>query len=185
LNYTADIAASYRADARGTTLYADLLLDDVQSPFGWGKGDEVPRKIGQQYGVYFPNLGGAGRYGLRLEYTNTDPTTYTNVSEPIAWTNNGLPLATPIGPNTKGFFARLDAGVSERVHLSAEGELRRRSSDERGPVTPNVDRVSLFGTYTLRRDTFIGVRYDYRKTKTPNAPPDTRNRFEVNAGFGF
>jgi hypothetical protein len=185
MNYMGDIGVSYRADARGTVLYADLLLDDVQAPFGWGKGDDVPRKIGQQYGVYFPDLGGASRYGLRLEYTNTDPTTYTNISGPIAWTNDALPLAHPAGPNAHSFFVRFDARVNDRVNLAAEGEARRRGSDIRGPATPDADRFGLFGTYLLRRDAFIGFRYDYRRVSPPGSPSDTRSRFEVNAGFGF
>lgn len=185
LNYMGDIGVSYRADARGTLLYADLLLDDVKAPFGWGKGDDVPRKIGQQYGVYFPNLGGGGKYGLRLEYANSDPTTYTNVSGPIAWTDDRLPLAHPAGPNAHSFFTRFDAEVNDRIKVAAEGEVRRRGSDDRGASAPDSDRFGLYATYLLQRNTFIGLRYDYRKVSPVNSSSETRNRIELNAGFGL
>jgi hypothetical protein len=185
MNYMGDIGVSYRADSRGTVLYADLLLDDVKAPFGWGKGDDVPRKIGQQYGVYFPNLGGAGKYGLRLEYANTDPTTYTNVSRPIMWTNDGLPLAHPGGPNIHSFFGRVDAVVTDRVKVAAEAEIRQRGANDRGAPTPDSDRVGLYATYLLRQNAFIGLRYDYRKVAPLSGSVQTRNRIELNAGFGL
>ncbi len=97
LNYLASAGLSYRADARGTTLYTDLLIDDTEAPRGLGLGNEVPRKLGVQVGVYAPDLGGVGRYAARLEFASIDATTYSNVSRPINWEHDGLPSASPAG----------------------------------------------------------------------------------------
>jgi hypothetical protein len=182
-NYVGDAQVSYQVDGRtGATVYGDLLLDDVKAPRGWGFGDDTPSKTGTQLGVYLPRLDRAGRTSLRLEYTSLDAPTYTDVSRPIQWTAaDTLPLGHPAGPDTRTLFARLDYAVSDRLRLAVEGmDSRRRSGG--GGAFPGFTRyasryVDLFASYAVRRDAFVGARYQNRQ--------GTSNRFEVNVGAGF
>lgn len=183
LNYTASAGLSYRADGRGTTLFGDLLIDDVESPFGIGLGNDVPRKIGYQIGVHVPDLGGSGRYGARLEYASLDATTYRNVSEPISWERDDRPLGFPTGANARLAYGRFDARLTPALHLALDGSVRRRaSSAEPGP---NAETVGLNATYSLRPDAFLGARIDGRREQMPGQRRRTRVRFEVNAAIGF
>lgn len=185
LNFLADLNVSYRADQRvaGTTFYADLLVDDLQAPVNLGKNDSVPRKIGFQVGVHAPDLGGLGRYGLRLEYASIDAGTYTSLSPPVAWNQQGLPLGHPAGPDARVFFARVDARLSPRVDLALEGRVRRRARGSEGS-SANRDALGVYATYALRANAFVGTRLDYERA--PRALPEqTRTRFELNAAVGF
>jgi hypothetical protein len=186
-NYVADVNASYRTDRQGTTVYADLFLDDVKAPAGIGvSGSDTPRKLGQQYGVHVPDLGGVGRYGLWVELAIIDPGTYTNISPPVAWSEGGIPLGYPTGPNANVLFGRFDALVTDRIRAAIEGQTRRRRSTADDSTEPNIDRIGLYGTYTLRRDAFVGARYEWQKTTALAAAPARKlSRLEINAGFGF
>lgn len=183
LNYMVDVGASYRADARGTRFYADLLADDLKAPKGLGKGDETPRKIGAQVGVHIPDLGGQGRYAARLEYATIDLNTYTNISPPIAWAQDGLPLGHPTGPNARVFFGRLDATLTEKVTMAVEGAARRRASND-GPEA-NAERIGLYASYAASPSAFFGARLEYRRITPPGATSDKSARAELNAGIGF
>ncbi len=182
-NYLADINVTYRVDDRGGFVYTDLLLDDLQAPKGIGTGNRTPRKIGLQGGVYLPDLDGRGRYGLRLEAATVDRGTYANASAPVAWSQNNFPLGYPTGPNANVFFGRFDAVLSERVKAAAEGFVRRRKDDS--VPSPEQDRLSLFATYDLRRDVFLGFRFDYVRTTFPGVGEDKNARAEFSLGAGF
>lgn len=195
LNYLGDAQVAYRVDSRGTVLYSDLLLDDIKAPEGIGKGNDTPRKIGFQLGAYAPALDRAGRYAARLEYTTIDTGTYLNASPPVYWDNNGKPLGYASQTNADVFFGRVDAAFSPRFKAAAEGYVRRAKDEtggdpgRLGAVSPafDADRFSLFATYTLRRDAFVGLRLD-RTSVTPSAPGSARQtdtRAELNFGVGF
>jgi hypothetical protein len=192
-NYLGEAQLGYRVDSRGTLLYSDLLLDDVKAPAGIGNGFDTPRKIGLQLGAYAPALDRGGHYGLRVEYATIDAGTYLNASPPVYHTNNNLPLGHGAGANANVFFGRLDATVSPRVKAAAEAYVRR-SKDETGgdpaklgassPVF-DLDRYSLFATYSLRRDAFVGLRLDHTRLSVPGQPKDTNTRAELSLGCGF
>lgn len=183
LNYLADVNATYRVDGRGGFVFADLLLDDLQAPSGLGLGNRVPRKIGVQGGVNLPDVDGTGRYGVRLEAASIDKGTFGSISPPVAWSQINFPLGYPTGPNANLFFGRFDAALSERVKGAVEGMVRRRKDDAEPGV--EQDRFSLFATYDLRRDLFVGFRLDYVRTAVSGQPETTDTRAEVNLGAGF
>lgn len=186
LNYLASAGASYRADARGTTLYGDLLIDDTEAPAGLGAGDDVPSKTGYQLGVYAPDLGGlGGRFAARLEFSSIAATTYTNVSGPIAWSRDGLPLGFPGGANARVVFARLDARLTDTISAAVDGSVQRRTSGSQPGA--DMDALGLYATYALRPNSFVGLRLDHRRIETfgETGQTRTRTRFEVNAGVGF
>jgi hypothetical protein len=185
LNYVANVALTYRPDARGTRLYTDVLLDDLKAPTGLGLGDETPRRMGFLYGVNLPDIGGVGRYGVRLEYATIDRDAYFNVSEPINWDQDDRSLGYPTGPNARLFFARVDANTGGRLRLAAEAAIRRRAVTLTDRPSPNADRFSLFATYAPRRDLYIGARFERLSTTLTNQPTTRRTRFEINAGAGF
>jgi hypothetical protein len=185
-NYVCDLNTSYRTDRYGTTVYADLFLDDLKAPAGLGvSGSDTPRKIGQQYGVHAPDLGGVGKYGLWVEVAIVDRGTYTNISPPIAWSEGGIPLGYPTGPNANVLFGRFDAALTDRLRAAFEGQTRRRRSTTDTSTEPNIDRFGVYGAYILRRDAFVGARYEWEKMTPPASPVQRLSRFEVNAGFGF
>lgn len=183
LNYVATAGASFRADARGTTLYGTLLLDDVKAPQGFGKGDEVPRKLGGQVGVYVPDLGGVGRYAGRLEFSFVDPTTYVTVSRPVNWQRDEVPIGLPSGPNARVWFGRIDARLSSRVDAALDATLRRQASRNQTGLEGNA--LGVYATYALRSDAFAGLRLDYNRDKNGGEPARSRTRLELNAGIGF
>ena len=148
-----------------------------------------PHRLGHQLGVYVPRIGG-GQYGVRLEYTSVDPTTYTDVSTPVTWYRDGRPLGFAGGPNTRSLLARVDSRVGDKVRVAVEGEDRRpRDRSLPAPQEYFRSRVALFGTYLLRRDLFVGTRIEHRRVAgdSPATGYTLRGgtRFEVNAGYGF
>ncbi|GAB4453505.1 MAG: hypothetical protein OHK0029_06460 [Armatimonadaceae bacterium] len=185
INYIADITAGYRPDNRGTVLYAALMLDDVRSPEPISLDGRTPRKIGQQYGVYLPDLGGIGRYGLRLEYSTTDVATYRTVAEPSDWYWDGTPLGFPAGSNADVFFGRLDVAFDTRWKVAVEGVTRRRHKTNPGDEGRNADRVSLFASYAPVPHAFAGLRVEHQSFSLPGSPAERRTCLELNAGIGF
>jgi hypothetical protein len=185
LNYVGDAQVSYRAGSRGEVLYLDLLLDDTKAPRGIGLGDDTPQRMGYQVGAYAPDLFGLKRYGLRLEYANIDTTTYTNISPPVAWTQDGLPLGHAAGPNASVFFARFDARFSDKVKVALESQTRRRRVTEATSTEPNADRLGIYATYSLKRDLYLGARVERNHVEPVGGPSTTKTRIEGNIGFGF
>ena len=145
-------------------------------------GTIPPRKTGWQVGVYAPRLDAGGRYGLRLEYARLDSRTYTDISRPIQWANDGIPLGYAAGSGVRAVSGRLDAALSDRFRVAIEGENRKYG---KGPSLPAGypfafrDRVSGFANYALRRDWFVGGRVEARRYDT------TETRVEANVGYGF
>jgi hypothetical protein len=186
-NYFADVNLSYRADGRGTILYVDYALDDIKAPFGLGDPNNTttPRKLGQQYGIYLPNLDGAHRYTLRLEYSTSDRETYTNVVAPLIWARGNVPLGYPGGPNARLLFSRLEARVSEKVKVAVEAETRQRGVTLPDTNEPDVNRFGLYASYDLRRDVFLGGRYEYQKTMPQIGNTNEQSRFELNIAVGI
>lgn len=188
MNYMVDVQVVFRPRGGGDAgqrpaFYADLLIDDIQAPEGLGEGNDVPRKIGWQVGVFAPDLGGNGKYAGRLEYATIDATTYTNFSPPITWTRDSLPLGHPAGPNAKVLFGRLDAALTPKVNVAVEAAQRRRNSSS-GPEA-NADRLGVYATYAVDNNAFVGARVEHRRISPQGAARDSRTRFEVNAGIGF
>ena len=185
LNYLADVNLAYRADRRGTTLYSDLLLDDFKAPAGLGLPGPAPkRKLGGQVGVYAPDLGAlGGKYGLRLEFATIDTGTYTNISPPVAYNENGVALGHPAGPNAQVYFGRFDVAASPKVKLAIEGTIRRQKDES--TLAPKSDRVGLYASYALRRDAFLGARFEHVRTQNDATANSNGNRVELNAGIGF
>jgi hypothetical protein len=183
LNYLGDINLAYRADQRGTIVYGDLLLDDVKAPAGFGlEGPAPPQKLGAQLGVYAPDLGALqGKYGLRLEFATIDAGTYSNASVPVIYGENGVPLGHPAGPNAQVYFGRLDIAASPKLKLAVEAAARRRK-DTASPA-PKSDRFGLYASYALRRNAFIGARFEHSRQQ--NGAVTTGDRAEINAAIGF
>jgi hypothetical protein len=188
-NYFGDVSLSYRADKRGTILYMDYALDDIKAPFTLGNPNNTttPRKVGQQYGVFLPDVGGIGKYALRLEYATSDKETYTNISAPIVWSQNNVPIGFPGGPNARLLFARADARISQRARLAAEAETRRRGVTLPDTLAnePDVNRVGLYGSYDLRKNAFLGARYENEKITPQVGDPLKISRVELDFGIGF
>jgi len=185
MNYMVDANGSYRLDNKGTTIYADFLIDDIKAPKGLGIANaSTRRKLGGQLGAYLPNLGSGGRYALRLEFTTLDRGVYSSVSGPIAWSQNGLPLGYPLGGDANVAFGRLDAALSAKTKIALEGTVRRRK-DSADAASPKYDRLAFFGTYNLQRNAFIGARVEHTRLQFPGASSDNRTRFELNVGAGF
>ncbi len=187
LNYLADIQVSYKAiPARDTSVYADLLIDDLKAPRGASANDgPVPRKIGFQVGGYAPRLDNRGRFGLRLEYTLLDATTYLTETIPKNYAVNGVSLGYPYGGNGHVFFGRLDARVSEKAKASAEVSLRSRSKASDLGFVGN--RYSVYGVYNLTRSAFVGARVDHvtGDTRLANVSTHDATRGELSVGYGF
>ncbi len=185
LNYMVDASGSYRLDGKGSTLYADLLIDDIKAPKGLGTANaSSQRKVGGQFGAYLPDLGGVKRYGLRLEFATIDRGVYGSVSGPITWQQNGLALGYPLGGNANVAFGRLDAALSPQAKIALEGTVRR-SKDSDDVASPRYDRFAFFGTYNLSRSAFVGARVEHSRLKYQGASSDERTRFELNVGAGF
>ncbi|MDX1934086.1 MAG: capsule assembly Wzi family protein [Capsulimonadales bacterium] len=187
LNYLADVSLTYRADGRGTTLYADYVLDDIKAPFRLGNpaNTTTPRKLGQQYGVFLPDLGGVGRYALRLEYVTTDRETYSNYSPPAAWDRDNLGIGHPFGPNARVLFGRAEAKIGEKARVSAEFRTRRRGATLAGRNEPNLTGFGLYGSYDLRSNLFLGGRYENERLSPQSGTTTTQSRFEANLTAAF
>ena len=183
-NYLADIDASYSLSRRsGASIYGGLLIDDLKAPRGLGVGNNTPQKLGEQLGIYVPHIGKRSKLGARLEYTSIDPGTYTNVSAPVTWTQNGVPLGDTTGPNAHVFFARMDAHVSTRLQVSLDGTFRRDAGDlQPGQTAIHDNDFGLYASYSLRRDVFTGIRFGRQRDYATGTDP---TRFEANAAFGF
>ncbi|MES2460365.1 MAG: hypothetical protein V4671_07265 [Armatimonadota bacterium] len=183
LNYLGDINLTYRADQRGMVVYGDLLLDDVKAPEGFGlEGPAPPQKLGAQLGVYAPDLGSlGGKYGLRLEFTTIDVGTYANASPPVAYNENGVSIGHPAGPNAQVYFGRFDVAASPKLKLAIEGTIRRRK--DTGSPAPKSDRLGLYASYAVRRNAFVGARFEHSRQQ--NGAVTSGDRAEINAGFGF
>jgi hypothetical protein len=183
MNFTASFTASYRTRA-DASLYADLLLDDIQAPGDLGKGDRVTRKTGFLFGGNFPKLDGPnGRIGLRVEAARIDPTTYESQSGPMRWVRGTRPIGYPTGPDARTLFVRLDARVDAQNQLALEGYRRRRRSREGD--APDADRLSLFGTHALSDSVFVGARLENVRWKEPGATARRITRAEVSVGAGW
>ena len=185
-NYVADANVNYRLSKKGTSVYFDLLLDDVKAPLETGQASSaLRRKIGQQYGVYLPEFDSQGRFSARLEYVYVDELAYTHVSPPVAWTKEDFPLGFPGGPNGQIFFGRLDAIINEKFSAAIEGETRKRVHTRAESSEPNVDRVGLYGSWAFRRNIAFGARYEWRRYSFADTPSKTLSRWEANATLGF
>ncbi len=186
-NYLIDAQVSYRAvPERDLSVYADFLVDDIQAPKGLQSGlVSTPRKVGILLGGYCPRLDNAGKYGLRLEFSTIDPDTFGSVSAPVAYSVDGAPLGFPGGGNTRLFFGRFDARVSEKAKASAEIAVRRKDDDSRPGLTGN--RFSLYGSYNLSRSAFVGARLDHvtGDIRLPNVSTREETRGELSVGYGF
>jgi hypothetical protein len=183
LNYLADANLSYRTGARGMVVYGDFLLDDIKAPSAIGlPGPGPKRKTGIQLGAYAPDLGGVGgKYGLRLEFATIDAETYTNTSLPVAYDQNGISLGHPAGPNANVYFGRFDIAASPKLKLAVEGTVRRRKSDS--DPAPKSDRLGLYASYALHKNTFVGARFEHSRKQF--GAVTTGDRAEINAGIGF
>ena len=114
-----------------------------------------------------------------------DVGTYTNASLPVAYGENGDALGHPAGTNAQVYFGRFDVAATSKVKIAIEGTIRRQK-DESTPA-PKSDRVGLYASYALRRDAFIGARFEHVRTQNDAVTTTigTGNRAEINAGIGF
>lgn len=185
-NYLADANISYRLDKKGSLAYFDLTLDDVKSPSETGDAIvPIRRKVGQQFGIYFPEFDRQGRLSARLEYMYVDQFTYTHTSSPVAWSKEDFPLGFPGGANNQVYYARLDATLTEKLSAALEGETRRRVHTDSDSPEPNVERLGIYGTYAFRPNIAFGARYEYRRYSFVGLPIQNLSRFEANATIGF
>jgi len=183
-NYVADVNIAYRLGGdHGVSLYNDLLLDDFKTLPGLGMGGPTPRKLGEQIGIYAADLFHArSRFAARLEYATIDTGTYANVSAPVAYTDEGVSLGHPAGPNANVLFGRFEFAATPRLHLALEG-ARRRPKEVASPAAADTDRASGFATYTLRRDAFVGARLEHIRTRGGADSHTTRASVSIGAGF--
>jgi hypothetical protein len=186
-NYVADINAAYRTGAATSpAVYADLLINDLKAPHGLGFNAPTPQKLGEQIGITDPDLLPGGRLGARIEYASIDPGTYTNTSTPLVWQDQGVPLGYPSGPDTDEIFGRLDVKITDRIRLAAEAaHVGRRGTPFPAlpPPGPTDNRAGLYATYALRRNLFLGARYEHDSAGVLGEPD--HDRVEVNVGAGF
>lgn len=117
-NTLVGVQAMYRPHERLDT-YVQWMVDDLNNPFD--PGENVPKKTGLLFGVR-SRSNSASRLRLIAEYAVVDERTYeaTRATLPLlAWTQDGLPLAWPYGPNSRTLHLRGEAKVSENVDLVA------------------------------------------------------------------
>ena len=146
------------------------------------EGPAPKRKIGGQLGVYAPDLGAVGgKYALRLEFATIDVGTYSNVSLPVAYGENGVSLGHPAGPNAQVYFGRFDLAATPKLKLAVEGTVRRRKDNSQ--PAPKSDRFGLYATYAVQRNAFVGARFEHSRNE--NGAVTTGDRAEINVGVGF
>ena len=189
-NYQGDAAIGYAADRRsGLNVYTDVMFDDIKALPGMGSGFNTPQKLGAQFGIAAPHLGGEkGKFGARVEYTTIDPGTYTNESPPATWTINGAPLGYTAGPNARVLFARVDATVSSKIKIALDGETRRpKGQPLPGYAEIRSERAGLYGSYAFTSFAFAGLRVEHGRFDDFNLadPNHQRTRVEANVGFGL
>ena len=174
-NYNFNIGVSVTPRGPGTDprVYGQFLVDDLQAPKGFGKGNITPRKIGYLlgYAQSFPRTGTQ----LVLEYAHTDRQTYTKLPPlptSLAWFNGDLPLGYPTGTNGNQIFLRLGQRLSSRVDFSLDARDRRRASADFPAVTARALDFAL--AYHLGASQSVGLRYsDYSEDPFPglSLPP--------------
>lgn len=187
-NYQGSIEADYHA-GRSLDLFAGLLADDFHAPHALGGGYSAQQKLGEQYGISLPHPANSRTLtDLRLEYTTVDPSTYTNASNPVNWSQNGGPIGFPSGPNARVLLARADLKFSRKVSGALEAETRRdHGTPIPGYLPINTNRVSAYASYALANNAFLGLRVDHgdglRDDLITVGP--RRTRAELSAGFGL
>ena len=164
-NYQVNGGLTYKTggDNDYGNVYAQFLIDDIQSPNAISLGDKVRRKVGYLFGVNqsFPASGTS----IVAEFARTDPRTYTKPDagrEPLSWFVNDLPIGHPIGSNGQEFFGRLGQRLTPRVDLALTGTVRRRI-DSSFP-SPNDTLLTAVIAYKVAPAQSVSVRYaDFRE----------------------
>ena len=137
--------------------YGQLLVDDLKAPFGLGKGNSVPRKVGYLLGVArtFRQTG----TDAVVEFTHTDRAVYTDNYPELAWFNDNLPTGSPVGPNGNEIFGRIGQRLGRRITSFVSYRNRTRSSDD---FPAPADRALDLGLdYHLAASRSIGLQYSY------------------------
>ena len=157
-NFTLGVSVSPRGPGTGGRVYGQFLVDDLQAPKGFGKGNITPRKIGYLLG-YADHFSRTGT-DVVLEYAHADRQTYTKLPPlptALAWFSGGLPLGYPSGTNGNQVYARLGQKLSPRVDFAADGFDRRRASADFPAVTARALTFAL--SYRLGALQSVGLRW--------------------------
>lgn len=160
LNYNFNFGVSVTPRGPGTDprVYGQFVVDDLQAPKGFGKGNITPRKIGYLlgYSQSFPRTGTQ----VVLEYTHTDRQTYTKLPPlptSLAWYSGDLPLGYPTGTNGNQVYLRLGQRLSPRLDFALDARDRRRASADFPAVTARALDLAL--AYHLGASQSVGLRY--------------------------
>jgi hypothetical protein len=171
--FIANLGAEYQP-ATQFRAYGQLLINDVKSPFrghvlglDLGTGTNTPQRLAYLIGASWQP---STLTSANVEYSISDPTTYTDSNAQLNWTKGAYNyLGLPGGPNFKQIYASLTQKVASKVTVLLEGRLRQRFSD--GYPAPNTQDLAATARYQLdRRNSFALTYHDYYQDAYPIAP---------------
>jgi hypothetical protein len=125
---------------RGLELYADLLIDDLafeRLGTDW-YGNQLAWRLG---GIAAPAFAGAADALLSVDYQRIRPYVYTHRITQNAFTHNGYPIGSPLGPNADMWDFRWRHLWSGRTETQVYGQLIRKGhnvTDAEGGLVRNV-----------------------------------------------
>jgi hypothetical protein len=163
-------------------VYGQVVLDDIKAPFGLGTGTKTPQKIGYLIGA--ARTFAASGTDVVAEFAHTDRATYTNAIPSLAWFDDNLPKAYPIGPNGNEIFVRVGQRLDRKLSASFAVRDRRRQSNNF--AAPNERSLDFGLDYHLSASRSVGLTLsDYREDPfTGTIPANPFGPPEIAGSFG-
>jgi len=122
---------------KGFEFHGTVLFDDINFP-KWGT-NSVQNKNAYQLGMMAVDLLGFSNSSVMVEYTRTDPFTYSHSrSRDNDYGSLGRILGHHIGPNADSWFFRLDYAFNHRFLASVRLEVQREGNNIYGVVADTL-----------------------------------------------
>jgi hypothetical protein len=136
----------------GALLYGEFLLDDLESPSSLVTRDYIQNKWGAMGGIHWARTFGPWMAGAVAEFSHIEPWVYAHFQARTAqFSNLGLPLGNPSGPDSRNFTAKLYARKGGAWYAGAKAGLRWKGAgpgawqENPVPKTPLASQPSLEG----------------------------------------
>lgn len=133
-------------------VYAEALIDDMESPTSVFTKDYVQNKWGLMAGVHLVRKISGFDCGLIAEYSRLEPWVYTHFTPGTSQTANlGNPLGNQQGPNSQGMVAKVYARNPQgfyaglKVEALWKGHDQGSSLEDPSPRNPTQNKVFLDG----------------------------------------
>ncbi len=164
-------------------IYGDLLIDEMNAPSWLRHGPNMhrPTAIAVLAGLHWRDLTGDDTTRLRTEFISVSKVTYTASREDypeLDYTQGGLLMGSPVGPNSRAVFVRLDKRFPDHWTGALEA-LMRWPTNEVATDIGDTHRISLLVARDLAPRTSLTFRYDHLRL------PESESRIQIGASYAF